>query len=245
MTGRRRERARWMVVVTFAAGMAWVEAACVYYLRVMVDRVEPYQPDPLPIRGILGEVELVREGATLLMLAMTGILAGRTSRARLGYAAVAFGAWDILYYVFLRIISGWPASLFDWDILFLLPLPWWGPVLAPVCIASLMIVWGTLVTQWQDRIPATRFTRVSWGVSWAGILLALGVFMADSIRALPGGPDTVRQVLPTAFNWPAFGAALLLMAMPLAHTGWRSLSIRREVSGSRRRAARSISSASP
>ena len=97
-----------------------------------------------------------------------------------------------------------------------------------------MIVWGTLVTQWQDRIPATRFTRASWGVSWAGILLALGVFMADSIRALPGGLDTVRQVLPTAFNWPVFGAALLLMATPLAHTGWRSLLSRREVSGSRR-----------
>ena len=40
MIGRRRERARWMLVVTFAAAMAWVEAACVYYLRVMVDRVE-------------------------------------------------------------------------------------------------------------------------------------------------------------------------------------------------------------
>jgi hypothetical protein len=211
--------------------MAWVEAACVYYLRVMVDRVVPYQPDPLPIRGTLGEVELVREGATLLMLAMIGALAGRTWRARLGYAAIAFGAWDVLYYVFLRCISGWPTSLFDWDILFLLPLPWWGPVLAPACIAVLMIVWGTLVTQRPDRIPATRFTRASWGVCWAGILLALGVFMADAIRALPGGPDTVRQVLPTSFNWAAFGAALLLMATPLAHTGWRSLSNRREAGG--------------
>jgi len=216
-----------MLVVTFAAGMAWVEAACVYYLRVMVDRVEPYQPDPLPIRGILGEVELVREGATLLMLAMTGILAGRTWRARLGYTAIAFGFWDILYYVFLRIISGWPASPFDWDILFLLPLPWWGPVLAPVSIASLMIVWGTLVTQWHDREPATRFARAWWGMSGAGILIALGVFMADSIRTLPGGLNTVRQVLPTAFNWPMFDTALLLMATPLAHTGWRSLSSRR------------------
>jgi len=219
-----RERARWMLVVTFAAGMAWVEAACVYYLRVMVDRVEPYQPDPLPIRGILGEVELVRECATLVMLAMTGILAGRTWRMRLGYTAIAFGFWDTLYYVFLRIISGWPASLFDWDILFLLPLPWWGPVLAPLSIALLMIVWGTLVTQGDDRTPATRFTRASWGVSGAGILLALEVFMADAIHTLPGGVDAVRQVLPTAFNWPMFGAALMLMATPLAHTGWRSLS---------------------
>jgi hypothetical protein len=214
------ERVRWMLVVTFAAGMAWVEAACVFYLRVMVDRVQPYQPDPLPIRGILGEVELVREGATLLMLAMTGMLAGRKWRARLGYAAIAFGVWDILYYVFLRLISGWPASLFDWDILFLLPLPWWGPVLAPVCIASLMIVWGTLVTQRRDRIPSARFARFSWALwtmTGAGIVLALGVFMADAIRALPGGPDTVRHVLPTAFNWPVFGVALALMATPLAH----------------------------
>ena len=220
-------RARWLGVVTFAAGMAWVEAACVYYLRVMVDRVQPYQPDPLPIRGILGEVELAREGATLLMLAMVGMLAARRWRARLGYAAIAFGVWDILYYVFLRLVSGWPASLFDWDILFLLPLPWWGPVLAPVCIAALMIAWGTLVTQWPDRIPATRLTRAAWAASWAGILLALWVFMADAIRALPAGPDAVRQVLPAAFNWPVFGAALVLMAAPLTHAAWRSRSGRR------------------
>ena len=220
MTGHRRERARWLLVVTFAAGMAWVEAACVYYLRVMVDRIDPYQTNPLPIRGILGEVELVREGATLLMLATIGMLAGRTSRTRLGYAAIAFGAWDILYYVFLRVISGWPASLFDWDILFLLPLPWWGPVLAPVCIALLMIVWGTLITQWHDPIPASRFARAAWSLSAAGILLALGVFMSDSIRAVPGGADAIRQVLPTAFNWPLFAAALLLMALPLVHTFW-------------------------
>ena len=74
----------------------------------------------------------------------------------------------------------------------------------------------------------------------AGILLALAVFMADSIRALPAGLDTVRQVLPTAFNWPVFGAALLLMATPLAHTGRRWLSTRREASGSRRSRYRTL-----
>lgn len=209
------ERTAWLTVVTFAAGMAWVEAACVYYLRVLVDRVQPYQPNPLPIHGTLGEVELVREAATLLMLATIGMLAGRRWLAKVGYAAIAFGAWDIFYYVFLRVMTGWPASVFDWDILFLLPLPWWGPVLAPVCIACLMIVWGTLVTQWHDRGATTRSTQLSWGASAAGILLALWVFMADAIRVLPAGADAVRQVLPADFNWPVFGAALLLMAAPL------------------------------
>ena len=112
--------------------------------------IEPYQPDPLPIRRqSSGDVELVREAATLVMLAMTGMLAGRTWRARWATRRLPSAPGTFLYYVFLRIISGWPGTLFDWDILFLLPLPWWGPVLAPVCIASLMIVWGTLVTQWR------------------------------------------------------------------------------------------------
>src|SRR5690348_10530003 len=131
MTASMHERTRWLLVVAFGIAMAWLESATVYYLRVMVDRVNPYQADPLPIRGILGPVELVREAATLVMLLAVGALAGRTWRTRIGYTAIAFGIWDIFYYVFLNVICGWPASVFDWDVLFLLPLPWWGPVLAP------------------------------------------------------------------------------------------------------------------
>ena len=149
-------RRLWLVVVLFAVAMAWVEAASVYYIRIVVDRIVPYQPNPLPVDGVLGAVELVREASTLVMLLAVGILAGGTWQHRLGYTAIAFGAWDILYYVFLRVMSGWPTSLFDWDVLFLLPLPWWGPVVAPMSIALLMIVWGTLATQ----SPRTRSRRV-------------------------------------------------------------------------------------
>src|SRR5438477_4218916 len=97
----------WLLVVVFAAGMAWVEAACVYYLRAMVDRLEPYQANPLPMYGALGPVELVREAATLVMLLAVGGIAGRTQITRLGYAAIAFGIWDICYYLFLKIICDW------------------------------------------------------------------------------------------------------------------------------------------
>ena len=217
------ERVRWAVVVAFAAAMAWVESACVYYLRLLVDRVQPYQPDPLPIVGALGNVELVREAATLMMLLTTGMLAGRTWQRRIGYMAIAFGVWDILYYVFLWIMSDWPASLLDWDILFLLPLPWWGPVLAPVSIALLMIAWGTLATQWPDRAAAAELTPALWVSSSIGIALALGVFMADALIALPDGRDAVTRVLPTSFNWPLLAVALLLMAAPVANLGWRRL----------------------
>jgi hypothetical protein len=200
--------------MAFAVAMAWVEAASVLYIRALVDRIEPYQPNPLPINGALGNVELWREAATLVMIGSVGLLAGRTWRRRAGYAAIAFGAWDIFYYVFLRLISGWPKTLFDWDILFLLPLPWWGPVLAPVCIALVMIAWGTLATQSSDLVGGARWP---WALGWIGIALALAAFMMDTWHALPNGREAVLQVLPSTFNWPLFWIALLLISSPALH----------------------------
>lgn len=214
MTGHLSERSRWATVVVFAIAMAWVEAAAVFYIRSLVDRIEPYQANPLPIHGAIGDVELWREAATLVMLATLGLLAGRTWRRRAGYAALAFGVWDVFYYVFLRLISGWPKTWLDWDVLFLLPLPWWGPVLAPVGIALVMIAWGTLVTQSDDGPIGVRWP---WALGWTGIALALGLFMRDAWRVLPAGRDAVLHVLPTTFNWPLFSAALLLIASPALH----------------------------
>ena len=159
MNSPRINYARWGGVAVYALAMAWVEAAVVFDLRTMVHRIEPFQPDPLPLIGGLGRVELVREAATLVMVLAVGVLAGRTWRARLGYAALAFGVWDIFYYVFLRVICGWPHSLLDWDILFLLPLPWWGPVLAPVSIAGLMILCGTLASREGEPAPPGAAAR--------------------------------------------------------------------------------------
>ena len=228
-----KSHARWFVVVAFAVAMAWLESATVYYLRTLVGRIQPYQPDPLPIQGLLGQVELVREAATLIMLLTIGILAGTTWRARWGYSAIAFGAWDILYYVFLRMMTGWPQSLFDWDVLFLIPLPWWGPVLAPVSIALLMIVWGTIVTEARDITDApAAVKRRAWTLNATGIALALYIFMADSLQQLPRLKNGMAFLLPTQFNWLLFSAALVLMSTPLftigrprwgrLTTGWRS-----------------------
>ena len=206
------ERTRWAIVMAFAIAMAWVEAASVFYIRALVDRIEPYQSDPLPMQGALGYVELCREAATLLMIATLGVLAGGTRRRRAAYAALAFGTWDIFYYVFLRVISGWPRTPLDWDVLFLLPLPWWGPVLAPVSIALMMILWGTLATQLGDGSTDAPW---AWAFGSVGIVLALVVLMIDAGRALPDGRDAVLHVLPTTFNWPLFCVALLLMASPV------------------------------
>ena len=221
---------RWLVVVFYAIAMAWVEAAVVYYLRSLINRIEPYQAYPLPIVGGFGTAELIREIATLIMLFTVGWLAGATWRARLGYSVVAFGVWDIFYYVFLRVMTGWwPRSLLDWDILFLIPLPWWGPVWAPTSIALLMILWGTFMTR-AGRFPVSICSQWKFlALGGIGAALALFTFMADAIRTMDQGTDALRNMLPVHFNWPLFGVALALMALPVADVALQELRARRKL----------------
>jgi hypothetical protein len=209
---------RWLTVVLFGIAMAWMESAVVFYLRTLSNRVDPYQADPLPAVAGLATVEVIREAATLVMLFTVGMLAGRSWRSRWGYGAIAFGVWDIFYYVFLKVITGWPNTLTDWDILFLLPLPWWGPVIAPVLIALMMIIWGTLVSQWEHRCELPlRAEWKAWVVNFAGMALALYVFMEDAIRVAGRGEVALRTMLPTRFDWPLFVLALIFMASPILY----------------------------
>ena len=203
------------MVVIYAIAMAWVESAVVFYLRSMIDRIEPYQPDPLPVIGGFASVELPREFATMVMLFAVGFLAGRTWRARIGYAAIAFGVWDIFYYVFLKMMCGWPHSLLDWDVLFLLPLPWWGPVLAPVLISLLMILWGTFASQFERTDTPALSNQRAWILNFAGVALALYVFMADSIAARPGGWTRFAPCCPKNSTGRCSVVALALMSAPL------------------------------
>ncbi len=196
------ERRRLFWVLFFAVAMAWLEAAVVLYLRTLVERAQPYQQNPLPGFGTLGIVEMLREAATLAMLFAVGRLAGNTSRSRWAFSLVAFGIWDILYYLFLIPLTGWPTSLLDWDILFLLPVPWWGPVLAPVSVSLLLVAGGLLVVLF-DLWPG-KAAMIAGGT---GIVLVLYAFMENSIRA--------PRTLPARFSWPWFLVGLALLAIPL------------------------------
>ena len=207
---------RWSAVVVYAIAMALLEAAVVAYLRTLIGRIDPYQASPLPVPAHLMRIELAREAATLVMLGAVAWLAGRERRTRLGYFLVAFGVWDLFYYVFLVPMTGWPRSVLDWDVLFLIPLPWWGPVLAPVSIAALMVAGGTLVSQFPRAGRAPWPRRWPLAVGLAGVLLALYTFMADALRAPHWSAQALAGVLPTRFDWPLFALALALMCAPLA-----------------------------
>jgi len=206
----------WHLIFVYAVAMAWVESAVVLYLRTMLDRIIPYQAHPLPIIGGLAQAELIREAATLIMLGAVGWLAGRTWRGRFAYFVLAFGIWDIAYYIWLVPLTGWPQSLSDWDILFLIPLPWWGPVWAPVSIALLLIIFGTLVSRYDTAARPVWPGRTSVLAAVAGIILALYTFMSDSLEvSTTAGIAQLRDMLPGPFNWPVFLVALMLMVIPV------------------------------
>jgi hypothetical protein len=221
-SGRSAKLGQWCGVVVFAVAMAWVESAVVLYLRSLTHEFDPYQPDQTPLaQGIVG-AELVREFATLLMLGSVGWLAGQTWRSRVGLAMVAFGVWDIFYYVFLVPLTGWPRSLLDWDILFLLPLPWWGPVLAPMSIACLMVAGGTMVALRDSPERPIWPSRYTCLAALVGGGLALYVFMADAIHLAPQEVELLMELRPERFDWPLFLLGLVGLTTPVAELAWRA-----------------------
>jgi hypothetical protein len=156
-----------------------------------------------PIPDFSG-IEIVREAATLVMLAMVGCLAGRGTAGRLGAFALAFGLWDIFYYVFLRIFVGWPATLWTPDVLFLIPLPWWGPVLSPMLAALVIVAAGALAMARElgDGVPPPA--RLDVALVVLGTLVCLAAFMADALRALPRGLLAAYLVRGGPFPWPVY-----------------------------------------
>jgi hypothetical protein len=131
-------------IIIFGIAMAFVESAVVVYLRAI------YYPEgfsfPLhPLTDNKIKIELLREIATIFMLLSIAVITGRRFWERFAYFLFCFAIWDIFYYFWLKVLINWPSTMFEWDILFLIPLPWIGPVIAPVSISLLMIVIGLFI----------------------------------------------------------------------------------------------------
>jgi len=210
----RDRRFAWVGV--FALTMAFVEAAVVVYLRRVLGVVDLARDLPLYDPSVT-LIEIAREASTLVMLLAVGFLAGRSRGARLGFALCAFGLWDVLYYVWLKVLIDWPESLLTEDVLFLIPLPWWGPVLAPVLIAILCATFGAVLVVRGEGGTLARPGALEWTALLAGTGIVLHAFMADAISALPAGAEELAWLKPGPFNWPEYLAGLLLMSAAL----WR------------------------
>ena len=176
-------RTRLAYGAAFAVAMAFVEAAVVVYLRQIFYPDGFYFPLKTMTDGLIG-VEFGRELATVVMLWTAAWLSGKIIWERFGYFLFLFGVWDIFYYVWLKMAIDWPASLFDWDILFLIPLPWIGPVIAPIVISLLMIIFGYLIIRLYARGQTIRPNLFSWIVSVIGTAAILFSFIRDTDATL-------------------------------------------------------------
>lgn len=214
----------------FGISFGYVEAAVVVYLRAIYNpvraRLHP-ERDPADLFPLITSrqlaatgpensrrlvIEIGREAATMLMLGSVALAVARNLHEWIAAFAIAFGVWDISFYAFLKLMIHWPESLNTWDILFLIPLPWVGPVWAPVLVALTMIVCGLI----SLRAGGIRGGLEHWAGVLAGALVIIVAFVWDFRNTTAGG-------FPNPFNWPLFllGEAIGLSAFLAAIRGSR------------------------
>ncbi|TND08516.1 MAG: hypothetical protein FD123_2312 [Bacteroidetes bacterium] len=215
----------------FSIAMGYLETAVVVYLRKLYF-ADGFRFPLSPVSPDIAVTEFWREACTIIMLLGAGIMAGRNGAQKFVFFLYCFAVWDIFYYVFLKVLLGWPESLFTWDVLFLIPVPWVGPVLAP-CIVAVTMILFTLVTvrlQSQGRSGVTNWTER--GLLLTGVAVILVSFMWDYFQFVANNPEAkgmwtlssdqnlfseARNYMPEHFNWLLFGCGefILLGAITL------------------------------
>lgn len=197
-------------LIAFGIAFGFLEAAVVVYLQVISEPVRAAAGIPpaalFPLIKIeqigsylrIVKIEAVREAATIVMLVSIALAATRDARTWLAAFSVVFGVWDLVFYASLKIMTGWPASFANWDLLFLLPVPWTGPVLAPSIVAASLVTGGILALMRQPR----RVDRITWMLLLAGGTIVFVSFIWE-------WRDVVAGLMPKNFPWIIFAAGEL------------------------------------
>lgn len=196
--------------------MAYLESAVVVYLQGAlggrVGEIFPLRPELAVGDYIL--IEVGREVATLVMIGAVGVLVGRTALERLAWGAVVFGVWDIGYYAWLQVFSGWPGSFGTTDLLFLIPVPWVGPVWSPILVSAALIGGGLAAAEALRSGRPVRLGRWHWVAGILGGLLVVASYTVDSVRLIGGG-------LPGSYPWPLFLAGMVVALAAAIDALWR------------------------
>ena len=197
-----RAKLLWLTVWALAFGV--LEGAVVTYLRRLFYAGAPLDAPLFPLRA--GEpavlvTEIAREAATLVMLAGVAMLAERRAERRFAAFALCFGLWDLGYYAMLWVAIGWPTSLMEWDILFMIPAPWASPVLAPVLVSLALVACSVALLSRDEHAPALLGVRDWWGLVGCGAVILATFFTAT--------PAIARGEVPAHYAWWLFLAGWL------------------------------------
>src|SRR5215470_12611622 len=208
----------------YAVAMAYLESAIVVYLRRL------YYPQGFDFPLVIVDtptlfLELGREAATIVMLATVGIAAGRTKVGKLAYFLFLFGVWDIWYYIWLKAFVDWPSSLLTWDVLFLIPVPWIGPVLAPVTVALTMIGMGLVLLHLEQRGPVVPAGGLVWLAQIVACLIVIVSFTMDVVPRLPNNGALLAQWTPTYYRWWMLILGQVLAIGTFVHWAWYASSL--------------------
>ena len=219
-------------VSLFAIAMGFMESAVVIYLRELYYKTG-FEFPLKQISPFIAKIEFFREIATIIILVGCGIMAGKNKLQRFAYFVLAFAIWDIFYYVFLYVCLGWPQALSTWDILFLIPVPWVGPVWAPCLLSLLMIVGSLFVINKIDKQPDYKVSHSFWWLLISGAVVCIVSFMWDYLCFIKGDCWSVKSdknlfseidaYVPTTFNSSLFFAGFLLMLFPVASSIYTSI----------------------
>ena len=199
---------RFVIAVIFSIAFAYIESAVVVYLRVI------FHPDgfTFPLSNVdtilqhkaLLLTEIGRETATIVLIFTGAWLFGRNSRQRFAYFLTIFAVWDIFYYIWLKVFSAglkaipdWPLSLMDWDILFLIPMAWAGPVIAPVLVSIILLVFAVVILYRDCLGRPIKAAKLDWlGFIAAGIIIIISF-------CIPG-PHIAAPDFKLHFYWSVF-----------------------------------------
>jgi hypothetical protein len=211
-------REKVVFLAVFAAAMAYVEAAVVIYLRALIGGGPLFPMKDLP--PALLAVEVGREGATLVMLLCAASLSARGGARRLGGFLLAFAVWDIFYYLWLYLSTGWPAGVTDWDILFLIPLPWVGPVWSVLLVCAGMLVFSAFFLRAPEDAPFAPGPS-GWATGVVGAVAVVATYILEWKKIGYG------RGIPSGFSLAPFLLGVLL----LAASGWITYRKARSVGG--------------
>jgi hypothetical protein len=194
--------------------MGLLEAICVAYIRQII-----FPPDGnianTPISDFNFTLEAIRESMTIIMITTLSILAAFNWRTRLAMFFLAFGIWDIFYYVGLKIFLDWPATIMDWDTLFLIPVAWYSPIIVPVLISTYFIIGSIFIILHESNGTNLRFNFTVVILQFLGFAVWFYSFVNNSAMISENGYANVEYSWALFFLGLIFGISSLIAAFML------------------------------
>ena len=225
----------------FSISMGFLESITVIYLRKIFYPEGFSFPLNIYISKSIIRIEIIREICTLVMLICISILIGKNLYTQIAYFLLSFGLWDIFYYIGLKILLNWPESLLTWDILFLIPIPWTAPVLAPIMVSIVFIIISLIIIYLSHITDTIKLNFKDYILILSGLSLIFVSFIWNYAKLFlpqkfikniyqsitdPELLKIISEYSPSNYNWYLLWLGLILILIPISY---KFLTIKKQI----------------